>query len=178
MKKYFVIRKLVNENKFEEAIKKAESVKDKQEKAVMLCMIAEAMIYENREEDAISLLDDAFKTAKEIDEELFRSLAIGKISFTMAIAGEVEKAIEIACSIKYNSEKAYAMIRISDVLMNENEIEKTKEILQKAEKIMEEIHDGIGKILSIRTLAHAFISIRDRNKALNLLKHAESRKDE
>ena len=46
MKKYFVIRKLVNENKFEEAIKKAESVKDKQEKAMLLCMIAEAMIYE------------------------------------------------------------------------------------------------------------------------------------
>jgi len=174
MKKYFVIRKLVNENKFEKAIKKAESVKDEQEKAMLLCMIAEAMIYEDRKKDAVSLMNDALETAKEIDEELFQSLAIGKISFTMAIAGETEKAIEMACSMTDKSEKVYAMTRISDVLINENEIERAKEILKEAEKELDEIRDGIGKFLSIRTLAYVFIGIGDRNKALNLLKHAKN----
>jgi len=174
MKEYFVIRKLVNENKFEEAIKKAERARDRQEKIMLLCMIAEAMIYENREEEALSLLNDAFKTAKEIKEKLFRSLAIGRISFTMAIAGEVENAIEMTRSITDNSEKVYALVRISDVLMNENEIEKAKEILEESEKAVDEIQDGIGKFLSIRTLAYAFIGIGGRNKALDLLKHAEN----
>jgi len=175
MKEYFVIRKLVNENKFERAIKKAESVKDREEKAMLLCMIAEAMIYEDRRKDAISLLNDALETAKEIDEELLQSLAIGKISFTMAIAGESEKAIEIAHSITDNSEKVYAMARISDMLITKNKIEKAKEVLKEAEKAVDKIrNDPIGKFLSIKTLAHAFILVGDSNKASDLLKHAEN----
>lgn len=175
MKKYFVIRKLVNENKFEEAIKKAESVKDKQEKAMMLCMIAEAMIYEDRKKDAISLLNDALETAKEIDEELFQLLAIGKISFTMAIAGEAKKAVEIAHGITDNSEKVYTMTRISDMLITKNKIEEAKEVLKEAEKAVDEIrNDLIGKFLSIKTLVHAFVLIGDSNKASDLLKHAEN----
>ncbi|MCD6147620.1 MAG: hypothetical protein J7J34_06450 [Thermoplasmata archaeon] len=175
MKEYFVIRKLVNENKFEEAIKKAESVKDKQEKAMMLCMIAEAMIYEGRKKNAILLLNDALETAKEIDEELFQLLAIGKVSFTMAIAGEVKKAVEIARSITDNSEKVYAMTRISDMLITKNKIEEAKEVLKEAEKAVDEIrNDLIGKFLSIKTLVHAFVLIGDSNKASDLLKHAEN----
>jgi len=174
MEEYFFIRKLANENKFEEAIKKAESVKDKQEKAMLLCTIAEAMIYENRKENAISLLNDALKTAREIEEKLFQSLAIGKISFTMAIAGETEKAIEMARSITSDSEKVYAMKRISDVLVNENEIEKAKGILQEAEKIIGKMRNGIGKIISIETVSYALIYIGETDRALNLLKYAEN----
>lgn len=174
MKEYFVIRKLVNENRFEEAMRKAERAKDSQEKVMLLGMIAEAMIYENRKEDAISLLNGAVKAAEGIDDELFRSLAIGKISFTMAMTGEYERAVEIVRSIPDNSEKVYVMSRISDVLFNENEIDKATEILKEAEKELDKTQDGIGKFLSIRTLAYAFIGIGDRNKALNLLKHAEN----
>lgn len=175
MKEYFVVRKLVNENKFEEAIKKAESVKDKEEKAMMLCMIAEAMIYEGRKKDAISLLNDALETAKEIDEELFQLLAIGKISFTMAIAGEAKKALEIAQSITDNSEKVYVMTRISDMLITKNKIEEAKEVLKEAEKAVYEIrNDLIGKFISIRTLVHAFVLTGDSDKASDLLKHAEN----
>jgi len=103
---------------------------------MLLCTIAEAMIYENRKENAISLLNDVSKTAKKIEEKLFQLLALGKISFTMAIAGEAERAIEMVDSTTYNSEKVYVIKRISDVRVNENEIEKAKEILQKAEKII------------------------------------------
>jgi len=175
MKEYFEMRKLVNENKFEEAIRKVESVKDQEEKAMLLCMMAEAMIYEDRKKDAISLLNNAFKTAKEIDEELFQSLAIGKISFTMAITGEYEKAVGIACSITDNSEKVYAMTRISDVLITKNKIEKAKGVLKEAEKAVDKSrNDSIGKFLSIKTLAHTFILIGDSNKASDLLKHAEN----
>ena len=93
MDEYLVIRNLVNEDKFEEAIKRAEEIKDEHKKSMTLCMIAEAMIYEGRKKEAILLLDEAFKIAKETKDGFWKSLSISKIAFTLAVAGKVRKQI-------------------------------------------------------------------------------------
>lgn len=174
MKEYFVVRRLVNENKFDEAIRKTENMKDEQEKLMLTCMIAEGMIYENKAEDAISLLNNAFKMAREIDDKFAKSLSLRQISFTMAVAGNVEGAVKMAYSIKDDSEKVYALAKISHFLASEDEIEKAMELLDEAEKIIHKMDDDIGKILSIKTVAHALIEIGGKDKAFSLIKYAES----
>ena len=174
MREYVAIRKLVNEGKFEEAIRKAKEIKDENEKSMTFCMVAEAMIYENRAEDAISLLNNAFELAGKMDDELAKSLAMSKISFIMAIAGNVEDAVKMACSIENDVEKVYALAKISQFLASRGEVEKAEEILNEAEKVIHEMDDLVGKVLSIKNVAYALADMGGEDKALALLKHAES----
>ena len=174
MREYIVIRKLVNEGKFEEAIKKAKEMEDEEEKLMTLCMIAEAMVYEGRKEEALLLLKEAFKIAEEMENGFAQSLFMSKIAFGIAIAGKVEEALKIASNIKVSSEKVYTMVRISDLLMDRGEIEGAKKILEEAERITEEMHDDILKVISIKSVAYAFVDIGEVEKAWNLMEHAKN----
>jgi len=173
MKEYVVVRKLVNEGEFEEAIRKAEGIENKHEKSMTFCMIAEAMIYEGREKEAISLLNEAFEIAEEM-EEFSQSLSMSKIAFTMAIAGKIEEALKMASNIEAPSERVYAMVRISQLLKDGDGIERARKILEEAERITEEMHDGIWKFISIKTVAYAFVNIGEVDKAWNLMEYAKN----
>ena len=174
MKEYVVVRKLVNEGEFEEAIRKAKGIENKHEKSMTFCMIAEAMIYEGREEEAISLLNEAFEIAEEIEDEFSQSLSVSKIAFTTAIAGKIEEALKMASNIEAPSERVYAMVRISQLLKDGDGIERARKILEEAERITEEMHDGIWKFISIKTVAYAFADIGEADKALNLMEYAKN----
>ncbi|HEC82629.1 MAG TPA: hypothetical protein ENI53_01940 [Thermoplasmatales archaeon] len=174
MKEYVVIRKLVNEGEFEGAIRKAKEVEDKHEKSMIFCMIADAMVYEDKKEEAISLLNEAFEVAKEIEEEFSRSLSMSKIAFIMAIAGNVEEALKMASNIEAPSERIYAMVKISQLLKDVDGIEEARKILEEAERITDEMHDGIWRFISIKTVAYAFVNIGEVDKAWSLIEHAKN----
>ena len=139
MREYVAIRKLVNDGKFEEAIRTARGIENEHEKPILFCMIAEAMIYEDRKKDAISLLNDAFELTEKIDDKLEKSLTVGKISFTMAIAENLEDAMKMAYSIEYNTEKVYALAKISHFLASRDKIGKAEQLLNEAEDIPQNI---------------------------------------
>ena len=174
MKEYVVVRKLVNEGKFEEAIRKAEGIENKHEKSMTFCMIAEAMIYEERKEEAISLLNEAFEIAEEMEDEFSQSLSMSKIAFITAIAGKIEEALKMTSNIVASSERIYAMVRISQLLMDGDEIDRARKILEEAERITEEMHDGIWKFISIKTVAYAFVNIGEADKGWNLMEYAKN----
>jgi len=173
MDEYLVIRNLVNEDKFEEAIKRAEEIKDEHKKSMTLCMIAEAMIYEGRKKEAILLLDEAFKIAKETKDGLWKSLSISKIAFTLAVAGKVSKALKIADNIELHLEKVYAMVRISHLLANRNKVEEANKVLKEAKEIIDEIRDDISKIVLIENIAYAFVKIGEIGKAWDLMERVK-----
>jgi len=174
IKEYILVKELVGESRFEEAIKKARNAKDKNERIVFLCMISEAMVYKGKKEDAILLLNEAFEIAKGIDDEPTKSSNMNMISSRMAFAGRVEDAIKIAESIEDDNEKLCAMTKISNLLMERDENEKAEEVLKKAEEIIYEMKDSILKILSIKDLAHFLLEIGKENEALNMIRYAES----
>ena len=140
---YIVIRKLVNENK-EEAIRKTKEMEDKHEKSMILCTIAEALI--------------TFYVQN---------------CFCNSNCRKNGGGIKIASNIGESSERVYAMIRISHLLEDRNEIEEARRILEKTTRIIDEVQDDISKIISIKRVACAFVNIGEIDKAWNLIEHAK-----
>lgn len=174
IKEYGEVNRLINKGAFEEAVEKARKLENGLDKVVLLCVVAEAMIYKGRKENAILLLKDAIKIAEGINEEGERAIAISKISLRMARAGETDYALQMVNTIKMPSERVYGMIRISYVLNEKDKRQDAIKILKGAKQMVNKMKNDINKIILMRNIAYAFMDMGMGDKAWDLVENAKN----
>ncbi|MEM2935162.1 MAG: hypothetical protein QXF32_02230 [Candidatus Thermoplasmatota archaeon] len=136
--------------------------------AIASCNTAREMVYENRIEEAMELLKEAFQLGMEMTgfraDDVFSSVA--SVAF---IAGKKELAFEMVEYIKDAHLKIHRLLQFSNLLWKSGNSEKALEILEDAEIIIREIMYEDLKAVSIYDVANAYLEKGLKDKALNLV---------